>query len=338
MFFKKVKKIAVIILVNFFGIVLVLYCFELLLSPYSDLPKNGFYEDGYYTWGHKVKINKFGFRDDNFNIPKSKGTIRVMVLGDSLTWGAGLSENERYTEVAQRIINIKNNNNKKYEILNFGLSSASTFHERNILNKFHKVVDPNLIVVGFCLNDTQPRSQNFSQERHELYKKWGYLVHSFSNKLRKYGLRYIGEIFKKLFYKSAEKFGIIPNWQDALDRTYNITSQEWTLFEKSLIDIKNISDSLSLPPPVFAILNQGTYTDKPTNYASPNNDLQLFLKWYRQAEELAKKMGFIVYNHEEEIINNLNNKNLAVNILDGHPSAELNKIYGEKLAKFLLNY
>ncbi|MBU2707299.1 SGNH/GDSL hydrolase family protein [Zooshikella marina] len=331
------KKTIVIVVINVVLVLIVLYGFEFFFSPYRSLPKNGFYEDGYYTWGNLVKVNKLGFREKNFTFSKQDNVFRVMVLGDSLTWGAGLSIKERYTEVAEKNAN-DSRENIKYEILNFGLPSASTVHERNILYKYHKIVNPDLIVVGFCLNDTQSKSQNFSHERYHLYKDWGYLVHSLANILNSFGLSYTGKVLKELFYTLAELFGIIPNWQDALDRTYNRSSQEWDLFEKALIDIKDISDSLDLPPPVFAILNQGTYTDKPTNYASPNSDLQLFLKWYHQAEEIAKNIGFTVYNHEKEIIDNLNNKNLAVNVLDGHPSSELNKVYGEKLAKIILNY
>ena len=46
---------------------------------------------GRYTWGHRVSDNSLGFREREFALPKPPGVCRVMVLGDSFTWGAGLA-------------------------------------------------------------------------------------------------------------------------------------------------------------------------------------------------------------------------------------------------------
>ncbi len=92
-----------------------------------------------------------------------------------------------------------------------------------------------------------------------------------------------------------------------------------------------MSDEMKLPAPIFAVLNQGTYTDRPTDYSNPDEELKIFLQWYHQAEEAASKAGFKAYNHEKEIISQLSNEILAVNIVDGHPSKGLNQIYAKKL-------
>ncbi len=54
-----------------------------------------------YTWGHVVVNNRHGFRERDFVVPKPQGVFRIMVLGDSLTWGQGLGVKERYTNLPE---------------------------------------------------------------------------------------------------------------------------------------------------------------------------------------------------------------------------------------------
>jgi lysophospholipase L1-like esterase len=285
--------------------------------------------ESYILGGHLVVNNKYGFRERDFDIPDPK-VYRIMVLGDSLTWGAGLDINERYTNLAESYLN-QAFPERKFEVLNFGLSGGATTAERDVLRKYKDLVKPNRIVVGFCLNDTQPKSQDYTLEREEFNKKYGPFLAAIPLRFKQVGLPYLGFKLKDAVYGFAEIAGIIPRWQVGIQRTYEKTSKEWTEFEQALKDIKAMSDEMKLPAPIFAVLNQGTYTDRPTDYSHPDEELKIFLQWYHQAEEAASKVGFKTYNHEKEIILQLPNKNLAVNVVDGHPSKELNQIYAKKL-------
>ena len=93
------RRILTVVAVNIISIAAVLYVFELLFSPYLRLPGNSIERDETgaevrFTWGHLLKNNQLGFREREFDIPKPPGAFRVMVLGDSFTWGAGLSTEE----------------------------------------------------------------------------------------------------------------------------------------------------------------------------------------------------------------------------------------------------
>jgi hypothetical protein len=61
----------------------------------------------------------------------------------------------------------------------------------------------------------------------------------------------------------------------------------------------------------------------------------LYVQWFRQAEKVASDNGFIAYNHEVEIRKRLRNQSLIINRLDGHPSASVNRVYGEKLYRVI---
>jgi hypothetical protein len=122
----------------------------------------------------------------------------------------------------------------------------------------------------------------------------------------------------------------------ALQRTYEPGSREWKDFTAALRDIKSLSDARGLPPPVFAVLNQGTCSDRPTDYSNPDDVLRLYLKWYHQAEDAARQAGFVTVNFEDEFKRRLSREILAVNPWDGHPSALCNEVYALKLRDIVL--
>ena len=134
------------------------------------------------------------------------------------------------------------------------------------------------------------------------------------------------------------KVGLVPRWQDAMQRTYEKDSPQWQQFEQALRDIKSISDELDLPQPIFAVLNQGTYTDRPTDYRQPDEELRVFLRWYHQAEQTAAELGFNPLNFEPEFAEQLNDQIMAANLLDLHPSPMMHRIYAQKMFKEIKKY
>ena len=284
-----------------------------------DLGRNGGHN---WTWGHRVAYNSFGFREREIAVPKPKGTVRIMVLGDSLTWGAGLAPEERYTNLLEK--NLKEAlNYSRIEVLNFGLAGGPTVTERDILKKWQHQVDPDLIVVGFCFNDPQPRGQNYSVERARLHDLYDMIAQ----------LRHIG--LKKTYAFMIERFDslfislkTIPAWTEALDRVYAKDSRQWRSFEKALVDIKQISDARGLAPPVFVLLIQGLAKDRPYDI--------YITKWFHQAGEAAENAGFLLVNPESAFIRELTLKELPVNPKDGHPSAKCNRIYAKELLDIVL--
>jgi lysophospholipase L1-like esterase len=362
---KKEKVFATIFITNIILIISAVYGFEYYLSsndPAKNLPFNGTKNGELYTWGHKVINNSLGFREREIDIESDKinsdngvkvrgvsnidgeneepKTFRIMVLGDSLTWGAGLSEEQRYSNILENELN-KKIDDVDISVYNFGVQGGPTTAERDILNNYKEIVKPDLIIAGFCLNDPQPKGQNYVWEEEEYNKKftqkYGFIISNITRTLNQFNLHYIEKTFNEAIYNTAKKINNIPDWQVGLGRTYEKNSIEWKEFEQALKDIKKMSDEMALPNPIFASLNLGLYSDAPTDYKNPNNQLLKFLNWRHQAEETASKIGFQTLNFEKEIAKKLPNTILGVNVLDGHPSAELNKLYADKITEFIIN-
>lgn len=288
-------------------------------------PRNNF---NTVTWGHEVRNNRWGFRERDFDIStiKKADFFTVVVLGDSLTWGAGLEESERYSNLLEGHLQSEYPN-KKIMVINFGVSGGPTTMEQNIYGSIYQELKPNLTIVGFCLNDPQEKSQDYSKERETFFSKIEPKLNFLDRYHMKGTAKHISKIYENMLLASKK----IPRWTEALDRVYDVDSIEWNKFSKALEKIAQMSQEISTNPPIFISLNQGTFDRTLTDYNHPNEQLKLFLKWYHQAELAASKSGFIAINCEKEF-NSLGNHMLqVVPKEDGHPTAEMNKIYAQKL-------
>jgi hypothetical protein len=281
--------------------------------------------------------NKYGFREREFAVPKPPGVCRIMVLGDSFTWGKGVWVEERYTTLLETYLN-QAYPYKKFEVLNFGFAGAPTTRERDSLRDYKDLVQPDLVVVGFVLNDPQPNRQNYSVERKWFEENYGESLDHTLERVEDLKLERTADLIRQAVDSFIVKIGLVPSWQVALQRVYEKDSTEWMEFEQALHDIKSMSDQMGLPQPIFAILNQGTYTDRPTDYSNPDEELELYLRWYHQAEEAATQRGFYSINYEREFAEQLIDEIIAVNVLDNHPSARVHRIYAQKLFKQITNY
>lgn len=350
----RVWKSLTLLLINLIILAGLLFGFEFYLrltDLFPNLPFDSTYYDRHrslydtltvpgleeYTWGHVVTNNTIGFREREFAISKPAGVCRVMVLGDSLTWGVGLAAEERYTTLAETYLN-NHFSEWNFEVLNFGVSGAPTTVERDILQAYQDLVTPDLIVVGFVNNDTQPRSQGYTAEREMFTKQYGYLLDLLPQTLFQLRLPHTANLSRTALNNFIITVGLIPPWEVGVQRTYEPDSVEWLTFKQALQDIRAMSDEMSLPPPIFTVLNGGIFTEQPTTVDNMSESLPIYLRWYHQGEQTAAALGFTTYNHEPELLAQLTPAEIEVNALDRHPSAKVNVIYAQKLFETIAAY
>lgn len=347
-----------VVLLNIVVILLIFYSFEYFLKksdPFLELPfDSGYYtihkykyenvvkppDDSntyVYTWGNKVIKNRYGFREREFLVPKPPNTFRVMVIGDSFTYGAGLPEEQRYTNRLETLLKEKfAHRDIEIEVLNFGLEGAPTTQERDVLVKFKGIVSPDLIVIGFCINDPQTLREDYSYENEQYEHKFDLYKRIIQKKMSFVKLNYIGDILVRLIDKAGKYIYGVPPWYQALGRVYDKSSPQWQEFTQALSDIKAISDSMNLSKPILAAFNQRTYIRFDTDLDNPPQRLRIVLGWFEQVRQTAAELGFDVINYEPEIFSKLKSgelkvEDLGICELDSHPSRHLNEIYAKKL-------
>jgi len=92
-------------------------------SLYWKLKPN---QDCFTKIGRKpVHINSHGTRGPEFEMAKPSGTFRVLLLGDSRTFGWGLTEVETYSSQLQVLLKEKSGAGKEIEVINAGVNAWS---------------------------------------------------------------------------------------------------------------------------------------------------------------------------------------------------------------------
>jgi hypothetical protein len=330
-------SLLLVVLFNLAAVIAILYLFEAglrLLDPARRLPPNGLVDGQLYTWGHVVVNNSQGFRDGEWASPKPAGVCRIAVLGDSLTWGQGLAVEQRYTQVLQGLLQ-ERFPQKNIQVLNFGIQGLPTTQERDLLRKYKDRLQPDQVVVGFCYNDPQPHSQDFVAERVLFEQSHPLLANGLPDFLEQVGLKRLAERYRFGLGQVGLRLGLYPDWPVGVDRTYQPGSKEWQAFVGALEDIRRMSDEMGLPSPLFAVLSEGSYPDRPVNLEQPDSYQQHMLRWYAQAGAAAQQAGFQAFDYNQEIARAFASQPMAVNFLDGHPNAEANRIYAQKIFAIL---
>jgi lysophospholipase L1-like esterase len=302
-----------------------------LTDPQRGLPPQTVRVKGTrYSWGVPIHNNRIGFRSREL-APKKEGVFRIMVLGDSMTWGAGLPVSQRYSDILEQRLN-RQFGAGRCEVHNFAVSGGPMILHTRVLYNYLQAVDPDLIIVGFCYNDTETILKGApSPEKRRFDRRYGPALQQMTSFLAGVGLPHIGVRTENTIRRTAELCHVYPDSLTALDRTYDPNSKEWKTFVRAVRTIKEASDARGLPAPIFASLNHGVYFNKPTDYVHPDRLVATFLRWHHQAQAVAQEYGYTVVDFHEEIARRLQGRSLVLNRLDNHPSAALNRLYADKL-------
>jgi lysophospholipase L1-like esterase len=108
-------------------------------------------------WGTPVRTNAHGLRGPERTLAKPEGTRRVLVLGDSVVFGLLLADDaDTFPARLERALAASAGG--PVECLNAGVSGWSTRQERLFLEREGERFEPDLVVLGFVLNDLTERA------------------------------------------------------------------------------------------------------------------------------------------------------------------------------------
>jgi len=127
--------------------------------------------------GVPVDINSFGLRDHEFAIPKPANTVRILTVGDSVTFGYGVRLEDTYPKVLEQLLNQTADNGAHYEVLNGAALGGSLSDYLHFLHLRAEQIQPDIVLVGFCLNDVALYSESgavstASPRSHQMAVDW----------------------------------------------------------------------------------------------------------------------------------------------------------------------
>jgi len=101
-----------------------------------------------------ININSVGFRGEEVALDPTPGVPRILMLGDSITWGDYVRDEETYVRQAARTLEA--GLGYRVEAINAGVGDTGSQEQIDILEESGLRVKPDIVVLGFYLNDSRP--------------------------------------------------------------------------------------------------------------------------------------------------------------------------------------
>ena len=113
-----------------------------------------------------VAINSVGWRDQEYTVEKPNDTVRIMMLGDSVTFGWGAPPEGVTSNILESILN-ENGHPQQYEVLNTGIGNTNTAMQAAYFTHEGFRYKPDIVVLNYFINDAEPtpsRTKSFLVE------------------------------------------------------------------------------------------------------------------------------------------------------------------------------
>ncbi len=105
------------------------------------------------VFGWHIVTNDLAMRSPPITLAKPAGVRRIEVLGDSISFGWGVNQEQTFEAELQKLF--ERSAPGKYQVLNLAVSGYNTQDEVNLFLHRGALMEPDLIVLGYCLNDPE---------------------------------------------------------------------------------------------------------------------------------------------------------------------------------------
>ena len=133
----------------------------------------------------RVSSNEDGLRSSVASRSKTDGTLRVMTMGCSTTFGWGVDDQQSYPAQLQSLID--QSNAGSIEVINAGQPGYTSFQGRWLWEESLKLYEPDVVLIGYVVQDARKaaysdksqailQNDNRYMKDHILYKSRVYLA------------------------------------------------------------------------------------------------------------------------------------------------------------------
>jgi lysophospholipase L1-like esterase len=266
-----------------------------------------------YYWHNILHVHdKNGMRRTTPFPPKSASQFRIIIVGDSLTYGYGVQEEETYPMQIEAALKTKFN----VEVLNLGVTGCQSEDILKIVREYTPLLQPDLIIYGVCLNDFLP--SGVREYKNDMAYKFPLpeRMKTFLSERTS-----IGQLVSRVYNSILMEIGLRNDfWTDILKDFENYQ----TRFSKDAKTMNNLALSMGLPPIVAMVLNQ---------------DPDLNSKGYQiamVAERHLTNAGMTVIP-TEELYKKYDKQLMVVSPWEGHPNANAHTIFADFFVVYLQN-
>jgi lysophospholipase L1-like esterase len=320
-----------------------------LLSPPADTPGLYIRVSSESEWsgraharglqaGTPVAFNRFGLRDRERSMEPAPGTVRILFLGDSVTFGLGVAEEDSYPRVIEALLNgSRTDGRASVEVLNSAIPGYNTIQELAQLRELGLAFQPRIVVVGYLYNDIEPSEGERNRpvariqagDAHEapsaapLARRIKSDINAGVVYLKQHSLFFswltprLGTLLRPL---GAGGFGQAGEIKDQ----YVDSNPRWRRVQRALLEMKRLCDERKIRLVIAIIPAMARFSE--SGYP---------IKEYHEA------VSALCHAHSISCLDllpafwGLDGTQFWISPTDGHPNARAHRIMAEALARFL---
>jgi len=128
-----------------------------------------------------IAINGAGFRDKEFSMAKRRGWTRIALIGDSFTFGTGVSQTERASDYLERIL-LEDGLN--CEVYNFGIPDTETLVHVAVLRDTILAYEPDYVLLMLYIGNDVVDNMKVAGGRGKAYGPPGSVGYALIDQIR----------------------------------------------------------------------------------------------------------------------------------------------------------
>ena len=240
---------------------------------------------------------------------KRPDTMRVLVVGDSMTYGAGIREEWTYTAQLERAMQ----KGYRIEFFNLGVNGAQSEDILKVIERMVPSLKPDLVIYGVCYNDFLPSGIGQYQKEYKVpLPQW---LKDFLTERTRFA-RFLSDNYTSMLLL----LGFSMDFYDDILKDFKGYQKRFSA------DVKRMNAFVraqGLPPVLGMALDQNVQAGGRGHRIS------------QTAERLMKEAGFDVIS-VDPYYEAFNGKRFIVSRWEGHPDEEANAIFGAMLYEHLV--
>lgn len=206
--------------------------------------------------------NTFGFRDVEHTHNKDAGVFRILGLGDSFTYGAGVAFEKTYLHLLEKMLNARQDSHPRTEIVKAGIYRYFPEPERILLENYGSDYMPDLVLVGFLPNDI---IDTYFGAGAVVVDESGYLKTREAKEIGKIGtLLYENSHIFRLVLKNYINYQISKKYQPNFSDVYKdngVHEKDWQTLEDEYKNIVSIARDINSRVVIVGIPQKGPWNE-----------------------------------------------------------------------------
>ncbi|HIH24396.1 TPA: SGNH/GDSL hydrolase family protein [Candidatus Woesearchaeota archaeon] len=188
----------------------------------------------------QITYNSYGFRDREFPVERPTGTVRVLALGDSFTFGHGIENDSLpWPKALERMLNENAADGTIYEVINTGQNGYQPKDELTTLERAAPL-GPDIVLLGYFYNDAA--TDDTLRELAEPPSTWSQLKSG--THLLLFSHSYLYGFLVVRWEMTRINLGLKESYPERMNNVYRLHAGELSMHKEQLMAIRSRAETI----------------------------------------------------------------------------------------------